>query len=38
MSDCKNALVETNGDMDAAIDVLRKKGLAKASKRAGNET
>jgi elongation factor Ts len=38
MSDCKNALVETNGDMDAAIDVLRKKGLAKAAKRAGNET
>lgn len=38
MSDCKNALVETNGDMDAAIDILRKKGLAKAAKRAGNET
>jgi elongation factor Ts len=38
MSDCKNALVETNGDMDAAIDVLRKKGLAKAAKRSGNET
>ena len=38
MSDCKNALVETNGDMEAAIDVLRKKGLAKAAKRAGNET
>lgn len=38
MSDCKNALVETGGDMDAAIDVLRKKGLAKAAKRAGNET
>jgi elongation factor Ts len=38
MSDCKNALVETNGDMEAAIDVLRKKGLAKAAKRSGNET
>lgn len=38
MSDCKNALVEANGDMDMAIDTLRKKGLAKAAKRAGNET
>ena len=38
MSDCKNALVDSNGDMDAAIDILRKKGLAKAAKRAGNET
>jgi elongation factor Ts len=38
MSDCKNALVEANGDMEVAIDTLRKKGLAKAAKRAGNET
>lgn len=38
MSDCKNALTESNGDMEAAIDLLRKKGLAKAAKRAGNET
>ncbi len=38
MSDCKNALVEANGDMEAAIDLLRKKGLSKAAKRAGNET
>ena len=38
MSDCKNALLESNGDMDVAIDLLRKKGLAKAAKRAGNET
>lgn len=38
MSDCKNALVEANGDMEAAIESLRKKGLAKAAKRAGNET
>jgi elongation factor Ts len=38
MGDCKNALVEANGDMEAAIEGLRKKGLAKAAKRAGNET
>ena len=38
MSDCKNALVEANGDMELAIESLRKKGLAKAAKRAGNET
>lgn len=38
MSDCKNALVEANEDMEAAIELLRKKGLAKAAKRAGNET
>ena len=30
MSDCKNALVEANGDLEIAIDLLRKKGLAKA--------
>ena len=35
MMDCKNALAETDGDMDAAKDWLRKKGLAGASKRAG---
>jgi elongation factor Ts len=35
MLDCKNALAETGGDMDAAIDWLRKKGLAKAAKKAG---
>ena len=34
MMDCKKALTETNGDMDAAIDWLRKKGLATASKKA----
>jgi len=33
--DCKGALTECNGDMDKAIDFLRKKGLATASKRAG---
>lgn len=35
MMDCKTALQETNGDMDAAVDWLRKKGLSKAAKKAG---
>ena len=35
MMDCKAALGETGGDMDAAIDWLRKKGLSKAAKKAG---
>jgi len=35
--DCKNALVEANGDFDKAVEVLRKKGLAKAAKRASRE-
>lgn len=35
MMDCKNALTETNGDVEAAIDWLRTKGLAKAAKKAG---
>jgi len=35
MMDCKNALVETGGDMEAAIDWLRKKGISKAAKKAG---
>src|SRR3990170_565662 len=35
MMDCKNALTETAGDMEAAIDWLRTKGLAKAAKKAG---
>jgi elongation factor Ts len=35
MMDCKKALNETNGDLDAAIDWLRKKGIAKADKKAG---
>ena len=34
MMDCKNALVETNGDMDKAVDYLREKGIAKAAKKA----
>lgn len=35
MMDCKKALVETDGDMDKAIEVLREKGLSKAAKKAG---
>ena len=37
MADCKKALVETEGDAEKAIDFLRKKGLAKAAKKAGRE-
>ncbi|MEP7327048.1 MAG: translation elongation factor Ts [Gemmatimonadota bacterium] len=37
MMDCKKALEETNGDMDKAMELLRKKGIAKAEKRAGRE-
>ncbi len=33
MMDCKKALTETNGDMEAAIDYLREKGIAKAAKK-----
>lgn len=35
MMDCKKALVETSGDLEAAVDWLRKKGLAAAAKKAG---
>ena len=35
MMDCKNALVECDGDMDKAVEFLREKGLAKAAKKAG---
>ena len=35
MMDCKRMLTETNGDMDAAIDLMRKSGAAKADKKAG---
>ncbi len=35
MMDCKKALAETNGDIDAAVDWLRTRGLAKAAKKAG---
>ena len=34
MMDCKNALVESGGDMENAIEILRKKGIARASKKA----
>ena len=35
MMDCKRALEEAQGDMDAAVELLRKKGIAKADKRSG---
>ena len=35
MMDCKKALVETGGDIEAAIDMMRKSGQAKAAKKAG---
>ena len=35
MMECKKALTETDGDMDAAIELLRKSGAAKADKKAG---
>lgn len=38
MIDCKNALVEANGDESAAMDILRKKGMAQAGKKAGRVT
>jgi len=38
MMDCKRALQETNGDMEAAIVLLREKGMAGVAKRAGRET
>ncbi len=37
MADCKKALVESEADVEKAIDYLRKKGLAKAAKKAGRE-
>lgn len=38
MMECKKALVEADGDMDAAVDILRKNGLAAAAKKAGRDT
>jgi elongation factor Ts len=38
MMDCKNALNEAHCDMDAAVDVLRKKGMSAAAKKAGRIT
>lgn len=37
LMDCKKALVETNGDVEAAVDFLRKKGVATAGKKAGRD-
>ena len=37
MMDCKKALTDTDGDMEAALDILKKKGLAAAAKRAGRK-
>ncbi len=37
MMDCKKALTESNGDFEKAVDVLRKKGLAAAEKKAGRK-
>jgi len=37
LMDCKKALVEANGDLPAAVDILRKKGVASAAKKAGRE-
>lgn len=38
MMDCKKALIETDGDMEKAVELLRKKGAAIAEKRSGNAT
>ena len=38
MMDCKSALTEADGDLEKAIEILRKKGLASAAKRAGRAT
>src|SRR5438270_853917 len=35
MSDCKGALVEAEGDMEKAVEIILKKGLAKSAKKAG---
>lgn len=37
LMDCKKALTEANGDLDAAVDILRKKGAASAAKKAGRD-
>jgi elongation factor Ts len=37
LMDCKKALAEANGEFDAAVDILRKKGQASAAKKAGRE-
>lgn len=38
LKDCKDALVEANGDLDAAQEILKKKGILKAAKKADRET
>ncbi|MDA3936079.1 MAG: elongation factor Ts, partial [Actinomycetota bacterium] len=38
MMDCKKALTESSGDLDAAVDLLRTKGLAALAKKAGRAT
>lgn len=38
LMDCKKALVEANGDLEQAVTILRKKGIASASKKAGRAT
>ncbi len=38
MQDCKNALIEFNGDLEKSIEALRKRGIAKASKKMDRET
>jgi len=38
MMDCKKALAETNGDVEKAIEYLRKKGISSAEKKSGRET
>lgn len=38
MMDCKKALVEADGDMEKAVDILRKAGMAKAEKKSGRAT
>ena len=38
MMECKKALVEADGDMDKAVDVLRTRGIAKSLKKAGRAT
>jgi elongation factor Ts len=37
MMQCKQALLETKGDLDAAVDILRKRGIATAARKAGRE-
>ena len=35
LNDCRSALIEASGDIDKAVDIILKKGLAKSAKRAG---